>query len=259
MQKDIKIGLALVFSMLFVLFGMRLLRESRVQQDASASPDELKITSGRAGRTSSVGARRPSTIKKESSRTTASAQKRTVQSRRSLVDQGKAREKSNDAKRQPAGMSDTLADRLKGVFKRAGVRTPAPIKYTIEPGDTLSGIAKEHYNNSSKWRIIYEANKKTIKDPDKLSVGLVIIIPPLPEKKIASTGSGNKEEKAKAAKRTVIEYTIREGDTLAKISKKFLGSESRYHEILRLNSAKIRDPDVIYPGQVILIPLDKRQ
>jgi len=259
MQKDIRIGLALLFSMLLVLFGMRLLRESGARQNLAVEPDELKITRSAGRETYRTRSVSPPGKEKQALRTTGSAQGSVLEKKRSLTDQADTLKKSKDEKEPPDGTGDKLAGKLKDLLKRAGFRAPAPsAKYAIKPGDTLFGIAKEHYNNGSKWRVIFEANRKTIKDPDKLPVGLVITIPPLPGEKTGSPGPTVKG-KTRAAKRTVMEYTVREGDTLGKISKKFLGSPVRYREILQLNTAKIRDPDLIYPGQVILIPLDKRQ
>lgn len=50
-------------------------------------------------------------------------------------------------------------------------------EYTIEPGDTLSAIAKKFYGNASDWKKIYEANKTKIKNPDLIYPGDKIIIP----------------------------------------------------------------------------------
>lgn len=47
-------------------------------------------------------------------------------------------------------------------------------EYTIQKGDTLSAIGKAH---GVAWRDIYEANKDTIKDPDKIFPGQKIRIP----------------------------------------------------------------------------------
>jgi nucleoid-associated protein YgaU len=49
--------------------------------------------------------------------------------------------------------------------------------YTIQKGDTLSGIAKREYGNASEWRAIYEANRDVIKDPDLIYPGQTINIP----------------------------------------------------------------------------------
>jgi nucleoid-associated protein YgaU len=49
-------------------------------------------------------------------------------------------------------------------------------------------------------------------------------------------------------------YTIKAGDTLSKIAKEFYGNANKYMEIVRENQGVIKDPDSIYPGQVIRIP-----
>ena len=50
-------------------------------------------------------------------------------------------------------------------------------EYTIKSGDTLSKIAKQHYGNANDWQKIFQANKGTIQDPDKIFPGQKIIIP----------------------------------------------------------------------------------
>ncbi len=51
-------------------------------------------------------------------------------------------------------------------------------------------------------------------------------------------------------------YVIKKGDTLWAIANKFLGNGSKYPEIFEANREVIKDPDLIYPGQKIRIPLD---
>jgi len=51
--------------------------------------------------------------------------------------------------------------------------------YTVESGDTLSKIAKEHYGDGSKYPIIFEANKPMLKSADLIYPGQVLRIPPL--------------------------------------------------------------------------------
>lgn len=49
--------------------------------------------------------------------------------------------------------------------------------YKIKRGDTLSKIAKKYLGSANKWRSIWQANKKTIKNPNRLVVGKKIKIP----------------------------------------------------------------------------------
>jgi NitT/TauT family transport system substrate-binding protein len=50
-------------------------------------------------------------------------------------------------------------------------------EYTVEPGDTLSYIARKYYGTQFKWERIYQANKPMMKNPDYIYVGQRIIIP----------------------------------------------------------------------------------
>lgn len=49
-------------------------------------------------------------------------------------------------------------------------------------------------------------------------------------------------------------YIVVKGDCLWKIAKKFYGSGAQYPRIYNANKDKIRDPNLIYPGQVLTIP-----
>jgi nucleoid-associated protein YgaU len=58
-------------------------------------------------------------------------------------------------------------------------KEPESVFHTVERGDTLSKIAKEHYGNAIKYPEIFEANKPMLKDPDKIYPGQVLRIPTL--------------------------------------------------------------------------------
>lgn len=64
-----------------------------------------------------------------------------------------------------------------GASSTAEPAAPAFKSYTIQPGDSLSKIAKREYGNANDWRRIFEANQDTIKDPDKIFPGKTIKIP----------------------------------------------------------------------------------
>lgn len=64
--------------------------------------------------------------------------------------------------------------------------TPAPpvleksdtsTTYTVVSGDSLSKIAKREYGDAQKWRVIFEANRDLVKDPDLIHPGQVLKIP----------------------------------------------------------------------------------
>ena len=49
-------------------------------------------------------------------------------------------------------------------------------------------------------------------------------------------------------------YTVKKGDCLWNIAKKFYGNGSAYTKIYDANTNKIANPNLIYPGQVFVIP-----
>ncbi|MGY0504296.1 peptidoglycan-binding protein LysM [Luteimonas sp. e5] len=49
-------------------------------------------------------------------------------------------------------------------------------------------------------------------------------------------------------------YTVVKGDTLSKIAKEMYGDANKYPVIFEANKPMLKDPDKIYPGQVLRIP-----
>jgi nucleoid-associated protein YgaU len=49
--------------------------------------------------------------------------------------------------------------------------------YTVQSGDTLSKIAKEHLGDANAYMKIFNANKDQLNDPDKIKPGQVLKIP----------------------------------------------------------------------------------
>jgi nucleoid-associated protein YgaU len=67
------------------------------------------------------------------------------------------------------------------VDSRLTVVEPAPeaVMYTVQPGDSLSKIAKEQYGDAMKFGAIFEANQPMLTDADKIYPGQVLRIPVL--------------------------------------------------------------------------------
>jgi LysM repeat protein len=63
------------------------------------------------------------------------------------------------------------------------------LRYTVQPGDTLSSIARKFYGNSADWQWIYDANKSAIRNPDVIYAGQVLILPDHPDRPTAGTTS----------------------------------------------------------------------
>jgi len=49
--------------------------------------------------------------------------------------------------------------------------------YTVKSGDTLSKISKEFYGNANDYMKIFEANRGTLTDPNRISPGQELTIP----------------------------------------------------------------------------------
>ena len=50
-------------------------------------------------------------------------------------------------------------------------------RHTVRPGDTLSSIAQRFYGHAADWRLLYQANRSVVHDPDMIFPGEVLKIP----------------------------------------------------------------------------------
>lgn len=49
-------------------------------------------------------------------------------------------------------------------------------------------------------------------------------------------------------------YTVQRGDSLSKTAKRYYGDAMKYPVLFEANREIIKDPDLIYPGQVLRVP-----
>ena len=49
--------------------------------------------------------------------------------------------------------------------------------HTVAKGDTLFSLSRKYYGDPGKWRDIYESNRTTLADPNKIRVGQRLLIP----------------------------------------------------------------------------------
>lgn len=75
---------------------------------------------------------------------------------------------------------------------------------------------------------------------------------PTPAETPTATVEQPQRETSQAPQQTT--YTVKSGDCLWNIAKKYLGDGSRYNEIYSLNKDKITNPNLIYAGQVLTLP-----
>jgi 5'-nucleotidase / UDP-sugar diphosphatase len=76
--------------------------------------------------------------------------------------------KPQDTGAKPAGKETKLI---------SGKNAPGGRTHVVAKGDTLYSLARQYYHDQSKWKVIWEANKGSIPNKDKLVVGTKLIIP----------------------------------------------------------------------------------
>ncbi len=116
-----------------------------------------------------------------------------------------------------------------------------PGSYTAKKGDTWSSICTNFYGDNAQRYELTKANKDV-----KLKEGAVVT---LPEKLgnvalIAAPVAGEGEAL----------YTVKLGDTLGKIAAAQYGKVSEYKAIFERNSDRLKNANIIYEGQVIVLP-----
>jgi nucleoid-associated protein YgaU len=78
--------------------------------------------------------------------------------------------------------------------------------------------------------------------------------PAAPSGNTASTSNQSASKGSPASATQPKMYTIKSGDSLSKIAKQFYGDANQWSKIHKANLDKIKDPNLIHPGQQIVIP-----
>lgn len=103
-----------------------------------------------------------------------------------------------------------------------------------EVGDIYYSIELKRYKN-------YRAKK-------------VVIVKPKNNNTTKNVAKVNKKPPRPVEKPKVRTHTVVRGDTLWHIAKRYLANGAKWKEIYNLNKDKIKNPNLIYPGQVFKIP-----
>lgn len=112
-------------------------------------------------------------------------------------------------------------------------RTMHTIIYTVRPDDWLSKIAQTFYGDPMEYTKISEANLDVIQNPNAVYPGQKL--------------------KISILKGSPILYTVKQGESLSRIAIKFYGDPMKFKDILRTNQDLIKNPDLIYAGQILEI------
>jgi nucleoid-associated protein YgaU len=147
--------------------------------------------------------------------------------------------KAADLESELASLDAQIAElqaQIADLEAKKAAKPPAPETYTVVKGDCLYKISgyEKIYNDPVKWPVLYRANRDKIRDPTLIYPDWVLVVPRgLPS-----------------------EWVVYEGEFLFKIAgyQEIYGNGREWPKIYEANKDQIKDPDLIYPKQVLKIP-----
>jgi len=131
-------------------------------------------------------------------------------------------------------------------------KTPAAagdaVAYTVQKWDTLGHISLNYYGSYKYHQAIYAANKEAFRQSKgQLKPGMVIYLPTTIAEGVNIMAQPVAGEGEKL-------YTVKAGDTLGTIAAKYYGSTAKYKAIFERNKDRIKNVNMIYEGQIIVLP-----
>jgi LysM repeat protein len=124
-------------------------------------------------------------------------------------------------------------------------QTPGPFYYTIQPGDTLSGLAIQFGVDPTA---IQEANATSLLDPNNLAVGTTILIPDYTPSADDTSAEAESDEAAEDSGEPVV-HVVTAGQGLLEIAALYGVAVA---EITAANG--MTDQDILRVGQELIIP-----
>jgi len=137
-----------------------------------------------------------------------------------------------------------------------GVVTPSKhgAAVTVSEGAPSAGAAQSPANDvaqtASQAQPFSEAHLQTGKPQE--STGLQ------PARAIPASSASNAGASSPAVRHAISSKVISRGDSLWRISRLTYGDGSRYALLYRANRDRIRDPNLIYPGQTLVLPANRK-
>jgi nucleoid-associated protein YgaU len=142
--------------------------------------------------------------------------------------------------------------------------------HRVQEGDTLSGLARRYLGSADRYPILYQANRLVLRSPDRLPVGVDLVIPqlgpttgpvsyspPAPSTKtdkMVPIPPGAWRRSGQQTAREPQSYRVRVGETLEDIARKFYGDTSRVPALIEANHDRLSNPDAFQEGLLLVIP-----
>jgi len=161
------------------------------------------------------------------------------------------------ARSRPGGRQRWSQQVSRGLLGRARAGRSGTFTYTVQAGDTLSGVAALLYGDARAYPRLLVANRglaqpdgARLTNADLIRAGWRLRVPlPSPVVSLGADGA--------------LRYVVQEGDSLSEISAFLLGDWRRYPELLALNrgqaqpgGAALTAPTLIQPGWVLRLPAE---
>ncbi len=166
---------------------------------------------------------------------------------------------------------DNLDSRTSAPLQTASTTPTDEQTYATRPGDTYWKISERFYGSGAYFKALYEHNRRTLRNPDRLQAGADLHVPdeatlrrlypalcPASTRKTAAAGRATRA--VATARNTEPIYVVEDGDTLYEIARSKLGKSSRWGEIFELNRDVLGDKlDALSPGTELVLPADARR
>lgn len=155
-----------------------------------------------------------------------------------------------------ASLQVMVADDAGGLRPLAPLGTTVPVddsqRYTVVKGDNLWWIALKVWGEPAAWTELWRANEERVMpggrrftDPNRLWPGDQLVIPP----------------RDGARPCALIDHVVRDGETLSRIARRYLGDGRKADVIFHANKGirapngqYLTDPNLIWPGMTLRIP-----
>ena len=145
-----------------------------------------------------------------------------------------AKMQADEAMKETRALLERVKKLEKELAKKPEVKLVPKNIYRVKKGDSLWRISsyRNIYNDPYQWPKIYQANKDKIKDPDLIYIGQRLFIPP----------------------KTL--HRVLKSENLFEIAnyESIYNDPWEWRKIFKANRDKIRNPNLIYPGQLLVIP-----
>jgi nucleoid-associated protein YgaU len=135
--------------------------------------------------------------------------------------------------------------------------------HTVQPGETLWGLAQRYYGDGSLHSTLGAFNEHLLEPDGDLPKGVRLRIPP---RDLLRAGS-----RADAAPRRTVRddaddreprlsetrtYVVQKGDVLGTIAQRELGTATRWREVFELNRDRLDRPEDIWVGMKLKLPVE---